>query len=224
MMKNLYKHISLLPLLLFVACKSPLDKEFDREKAEADFTRIVKVKALDSAEAKVMAHFMVEHDLIGAQVLEIGSTYRDILTEAQIYWDKTHGTAVTENSQVLDSSKLEELNGLIDLHLQATENVTQSPWSHSLEYNTSLSNLSDKTIKAIKGKIEFYDVFGEKQHEVDFRYLDPLAPSQKIDDKISFRFKNEITTEKVVQYKTTNPFTVVWVPLSVVFEDGSKVE
>ena len=65
------------------SCKSPLDKEFNRETAEADFARIVKMGKIDSAEAYIMSHFMVEHELIGAQVLELDATYADILEESK---------------------------------------------------------------------------------------------------------------------------------------------
>jgi hypothetical protein len=197
--------------LLLVSCSNPLDKEFNRETAEADFTRLVKLGKLDSTDASIMAHFMVEHDLIGAQVLEIGATYRDILAEAKNFWSskahsKTGGTPAHHPDDQLVQIGIDP----------DPKKIQQSEWSSALPYKLSIHNISKKNIRAFKGRFIFIDAFGEPLHEVEYKYLNALAPDQKVEQQVSFRIMHIISTNKIVQYSERNPFHVAWQADSVI--------
>lgn len=198
-----------------IGCSNPLDKEFNRDTAEADFTRIVKLKKIDSAEAYIMSHFMVEHDLIGSQVLEIGATYRDILNESKNFWEKSkHGKEATTDS---DTTESVNPSIMIDL-VPSREKVEQSQWSSSLKYTLKIRNTTDKKVKAFKGRFVFTDAFGEDLHEVEYKYLNALAPGASADKPITFRIQHIVSPNKVVQYSEVNPFSVTWKETEVITE------
>src|SRR5204862_8197271 len=105
---------------------------------EADFARIVKLNKIDSTEAYVMSHFMVEHDLIGSQVLELNATYRDILVESKKFWEKSGGKKKGE--PVETGPKAESLNKDLQFTLQPLPTIQQSEWSHGIKYHRSMEN------------------------------------------------------------------------------------
>lgn len=211
MTRKFYPALCLGALLFIASCSNPLDKEFNRETAEADFTRLVKLGKLDSTDASIMAHFMVEHELIGAQVLEIGATYRDILTESKNYWSKTEHRRNGKPSKHSESDELVKIEVTPD-----PKKIQQSEWSSSLPYKLSIHNTSEKNIRALKGKFIFIDAFGEALHEVEYKYLNALAPNQKVEEQVSFRIMHIISPNKIVQYSEHNPFRVAWQADSVI--------
>ena len=205
----------ILLMLLIASCSNPLDKPFDRETAEADFARIVKLGKIDSAEASIMSHFMVEHDLIGAQVLELGATYGDILAESKLFWEKSGKEAGA--SEAKPSANLEGLMKDLKLIIQPLESVQQSEWSHAIKYHLIMENVSGKSIKAVKGNFGFYDAFGDKVYAIEYKYLDTLAPNEKVEKDVTLRIQNAASPQLLLQYGTTNPFVVKWEPVSIIF-------
>jgi hypothetical protein len=213
---NKFTNLLLAPLALFVACSNPLDKEFKRETAEADFIRIVKLKKIDSTEASMMAHFMVEHDLIGTQALEIGATYKDILEESKVFWRKSNPKkTVDEPTQ----AKVEEINQSVKVNIQPINSTIQkSQWSHSIKYHLIIENKSGKKIKALKGNFTFFDAFDEQVYSIEYKYLDLIDVSEKIEKDINLRIENIISSRKLLEYGLSNPFTVRWEPSNIIFE------
>lgn len=65
------------------SCGDPRDKIYHHATAEEDYKRIVEMDKLDSADQKILSHFMVEHGLAPAHILETEKTYREILEEAR---------------------------------------------------------------------------------------------------------------------------------------------
>jgi hypothetical protein len=203
--------------ILLAACSNPLDKKFDRETAEADFARIVKLKKIDSAEAYIMSHFMVEHDLIGAQVLELNASYRDILNESKSFWDQSRkgGPSAGNNK---DEAALDRLSKDLKVSILPLENsVQQSEWSHGIKYHLVMENTSGKTIKAIKGNFTFHDAFGDKVYAIEYKYLDALDANEKVEKDVTLRIQNTAGPQLILEYGKTNPFTVKWEPVSLVF-------
>jgi hypothetical protein len=204
---------------IIVSCSDPLDKPFNRETAEADFARIVKLNMIDSSETSIMSHFMVEHDLIGAQVLELGATYGDILNEAKEFWVKSGGKKKGEMDNADKSSA--NVDGLLkDLKfsLQPTPTVLQSEWSHGIKYHIIMENTSGKGIRAVKGNFVFYDAFGEQVYTIEFKYLDAIEPSEKIEKDITLRIQNAAGPQLLLEFGKTNPFTVKWEPSGILFK------
>ena len=210
---NLYGLITL--AVIISACSNPLDKPFNRETAEADFTRIVKLGKIDSAEAKVMGQFMVDRELIGTQILEIGATYRDILNEAK----KSTGELSDNSGQVADAAKSEELTSALKVNLSyINEPIGVSNWSKQLRYHLSVENVSGKRIGAFKGRIVFYDDFNEKVYHIEYKYLDPVEPGERIEKDIQVRMENVPAPRQIVEFGKANPFTVKWEPENIIFK------
>lgn len=202
--------------LVLASCSNPLDKPFDRETAEADFARIVKLKKIDSAEAYKMSHFMVEHELIGSQVLELNATYRDILNESKKFWDTSKGEKKDEKTS--DAKANEQL--VKDLSVSIAEvagSVLQSEWSHGIKYHVVIENTSGKAIKAIKGNLVLYDAFGDKINAIEYKYLDALAAGEKVERDVTIRIQNVVSPQLILEYGKTNPFEVKWEPVGLIF-------
>jgi hypothetical protein len=208
---------SLLPVaIVLAACSNPLDKPFDRETAEADFARIVKLNKIDSSEAYIMSHFMVEHDLIGAQVLELNATYRDILNESKRFWGESGGKKIEGGMEI--QATYEGLSKDLKVSLQpVTDGVQQSEWSHGIKYHLVMENTSGKAIKAIKGNFVFYDAFGDKVHSIEYKVLDGMDVNAKTEKDITLRIQNTVSPQLILEYGKMNPFTVKWEPANLVF-------
>jgi len=201
--------------VIITSCSNPLDKPFNRETAEADFTRIVKLGRIDSAEAKVMGQFMVDRDLIGTQILEIGATYRDILNQAK----KSSGEFSDNSDNVADAARREELSSALKVNLSyINEPIGVSNWSKQMRYRLSVENISGKRIGAFKGRVVFYDVFNEKVYQLDYKYLDPVEPGERIEKDIQVRIENIPAPRQIVEFAKTNPFSVKWEPENIIFK------
>lgn len=204
--------------ILLAACSNPLDKRFDRETAEADFARIVKLKKIDSAEAYIMSHFMVEHELIGAQVLELNATYRDILDESKRFWIKTGGKKSGESKPESDTTNVNLTKDLKVSIQPIAAIVQQSEWSHGIKYKLSVENTSGKSIKAVKGNFVFYDPFGDQVYSIEYKYLDTIGAGEKVVRDITLRIQNISSPQQMLEYGKTNPFTVKWEPVSILYQ------
>lgn len=216
-MKNLSIYSLATATLLLAACSNPLDKKFDRETAEADFARIVKLEKIDSADAYIMSHFMVEHELIGAQVLELDASYRDILDEARRYWNETKGNKKDVNKPEAGVA-LESLNKQLKVAIQpVADGIQQSEWSHGIKYHLIMENTSGKSIKAVKGNFAFYDAFGDRVYAIEYKYLDALDANEKVEKDVTLRIQNTAGPQLILEYGKINPFTVKWEPVSLIF-------
>lgn len=205
-------------VVLLSSCASPLEKKFNRETAEADFTRIVQLNLIDSADASIMSHFMVEHDLIGAQVLELGATYGDILNEAKAFWEKSGGKAKEEAASAKPNANTEGLLKDLAVGIQpVSSTVQQSEWSHGIKYRVTMENTSGKSIKAVKGNFAFYDAFGDRVYTIEYKFLDAIAAAEKVERDVTLRIQNTASPQLVLEYGKTNPFTVKWEPVSILF-------
>lgn len=200
-------------IMLIAACSNPLDKPFNRETAEADFARIVKLGKIDSTDVFIMSHFMVEHDLIGAQVLELDATYGDILAEAKRFWVKSGGKKEAAGEGIVSGETANDLK--FDLQPQAS--VLQSEWSHGIKYHIVMENISGKGIKAVKGNFAFFDAFGDRVYFIEYKYLDALEPNEKIEKDVTLRIQNAAGPQTLLEYGKTNPFVVKWEPVSIIF-------
>lgn len=201
-------------ILLVSACRSPLDKEFDRETAEADFARIVRMGKIDSTEAYIMSHFMVEHQLIGSQVLELDATYRDILEESIKFWEKSNAEKNKGPNQESSNAGL-----LTDLKVSINPlgGVQASQWSHGIKYRLTMENASGKGIKAVKGNFAFLDPFGDRVYSIEYKFLDPIDAGEKIERDVTLRIQNIASPQQMLEYGKTNPFTIKWEPVSILF-------
>ncbi len=209
-------YIMLPVLALFAAgCSNPLDKPFNRETAEADFTRIVKLDLIDSTEAATMAAFMVQKELIGTQVLEIGATYRDILDQA-----KTLAREKAEQAEAATARKKtvvkvpDHVTGSLQL-MPAPLNL--APTGVPLRFKLLIENISGKRIKAIKGKITVSDVFGEPVHVIDYRLLDPVEPGEKVERMIIVDPKDINSSTRILDFQRSVPLTAQWESLDFRF-------
>lgn len=199
-----------------VSCSNPLDKPFNRETAEFDFARIVKLGMIDSSEASIMSHFMVEHDLIGAQVLELDATYADILNEAKTYWAKANETKKGEGST--KNAGIASLLNDLKVTLQPTATVVQSEWSHGIKFHIVMENTSGKAIKAAKGNFAFYDAFGDRVYSIEFKFLDAMELNEKVEKDVTLRIQNTAGPQLLLEYGKTNPFEVRWEPVGILFK------
>ena len=191
-------------LLIVASCSSPLDKPFNRETAEADFTRIVKLGNIDSTEAAVMAAYMVEKELIGTQVLEIGATYRDILEQAM---EVARERAEQQEAQASRKIEPVAVPKLIQASLDLLPRATPS---EPYKFRLVMGNVSGKRIKAVKGKISILDPFGEAIHVIDYRMLDPLEPGEKIERIVMVELQHLNTPGRILDFQRTMPLTATW--------------
>ncbi|MFZ9982408.1 MAG: hypothetical protein ACO3FI_10290 [Cyclobacteriaceae bacterium] len=207
--------VLLIVTFLITSCSNPLDKQFNRETAEADFTRIVRLGKIDSTEAQIMGQYMVERELIGTQILEIGATYRDILNEAK----KSFGESTGKPDNNSEPGNYEELNSTLKVVLSyINEPIAISNWSKQMRYHLSAENISGKRIGAFKGRIAFYDAFNEKAYHINYKYLDPVEPGERIEKDIQIRMENVPVPRQILEFSKVNPFTVKWEPENIIFK------
>ena len=200
---------------LLAGCSNPLDKPFNRETAESDFTRIVKLGRIDSAEAATMAEFMVEKELIGTQVLEIGATYRDILEQAKAISKEKADQLESEAARKKEAVKAPEfVRASLDL-LPAVQPATLS--TTGLKFRLQIENISGKRLKAVKGKISVSDTFGESVHTIEYRLLDPLELGEKTERVISVNPQDLNNATRILDYQRSVPFSAQWESLDFRF-------
>lgn len=241
--------LGMIVLSIFVlsSCSlDPIDKNYSKHTAEDDFRRIKEISNEDSADVALLGKYMVEHGLAGPQVMEIHATYHDILEEAkkekERYEIEKRKKGKINQVDIAKSHEMEKLKNLkkvlyVDfVREENTEDETaeinpkkgKKPApvvnKNLITFDVMFKNTGEKDIRAIKGDINFYDIFHSEIKKVTFTSFKQVNIGDSIVQKFTIDL-NEVNKPGNTYSGLNKDFIKVeWLPDRLIYTDDTVVE
>lgn len=206
-------------VLLVASCSNPLDQPYKKETVDKDFKRIVDMEKISAADEKMMAEFMVKHDLIDESVLELGASYRDILEQAKKEQASVSKVPLVNKDSVRNQGTLEKLHKSVTVSFDDSSMLVKD---NKLTCTYVIKNNSGKHIRSFVGDIVLKDVFGNEYKSSRLHYFKHMKESEEVKEvfniELSPKNKNDVLILEGHYY-----FTCEWAPEAILFEDGELV-
>ncbi|TAF74567.1 MAG: hypothetical protein EAZ53_08620 [Bacteroidetes bacterium] len=211
-----------------MSCGSALDNDYSKATAEGDLERIKAIGELDSANFDLLTDYMLKQGLIEPDLKHLDESYAELLEHA-----KRENEKVIKKKEASDKLKgnknqfqMDQLEHLYEaLVILPDQSNIRKDWSNknAVFYKMVFVNPSEKSIRAFKGKLSFYDLFDSELKTVNFTYNDLIAAKDTILYEANIDFSS-LNNNNVYFTKDYSDIRVIWRPLKVIYNDGSEVE
>lgn len=211
-----------------MSCGSALDNDYSKATAEGDLERIKAIGELDSANFDLLTDYMLKQGLIEPDLKHLDESYAELLEHA-----KRENEKVIKKKEASDKLKgnknqfqMDQLEHLYEaLVILPDQSNIRKDWSNknAVFYKMVFVNPSEKSIRAFKGKLSFYDLFDSELKTVNFTYNDLIAAKDTISYEANIDFSS-LNNNNVYFTKDYSDIRVIWRPLKVIYNDGSEVE
>ena len=249
-MKNIkiyYILTALFSAALLSSCSfDPIDKTYNKHTADDDYRRIREISDLDSADEILLGRYMIDHQLVGSHVMELHTTYSDILAtakkEQKIYEIEKRNRSNNKKdlAQFHENEKIKNLKKVLDVDfvkpdtLLENEDLLISPKKikkplppvnkNIITYEVMFKNISDKGIKAFKGDINFYDSFHSEIKKVTFTNYNEIPVNGFIVQKFTINLDEVSKGNALYNNLNKDCIKVDWVPDRLIHSDDSVIE
>ena len=88
----------------------------------------------------------------------------------------------------------------------------------------SYSNGSEKDIRAFTGSVVFQDLFGKEIFRANITISDPIGAGQQSTWAGTIKYNQFVEAHQRLRNTDLKDLTVVWVPASILFADGTRIE
>jgi hypothetical protein len=233
-------------IFVFSSCSlDPVDKTYSKHTADDDYRRIKEISSIDSTDAVLLGKYMIEHGLVGAHVLELHATYKDILNEAKKEKEKYEIEKRKKGKNEIDVAKSHEVEKIRNLQKvlsvdfvkekevepennfiisRKLKKPAQAENKNSLSYNVLFKNVSSDTIQAFKGEINFYDIFQSEIKKVSFTSFRQIPPDSAIVQKFTINLDEVNKSGNIYYNLDKKSIKVEWLPDRLFFTNGNIIE
>lgn len=215
-------------IFLLCACSDALNSEYSKTTAEGDLERMQAIRRLDSADYAMLTDYMLRNGLITPDLKHINQSYKDLLELARE--EKLKREKEAENARKIKGNKQQFVSDHMDhmheaLVMLPEKSQLRKDWSkdHAAKYTMVFVNLSDKPIRAFKGRFTFYDLFDSELKSIYLTFNDSIATKDTLRYIANIDFSHLVNNTIYVtnDYQDTK---VVWQPMKILFKDGSSIE
>lgn len=227
-MKNLIKFITISFAVFLMSCGSALKNDYSKATAEGDLERIKAIGELDSANFDLLTDYMLKQGLIEPDLKHLDETYGELLEQAKLENEKV--IKKKEASDKLKGNKnqfqMDQLEHLYEaLVILPDQSNIRKDWSNknAVFYKMVFVNPSEKSIRAFKGRLSFYDLFDTELKTVNFTYNDSIAARDTVLYEANIDFSS-LNNNSVYYTKDYSDIRVIWRPTKVIYADGTEVE
>jgi hypothetical protein len=213
--------IPILMSIMFVSCSGPLDKVYKEDTLDADLTEIN--KKLNGEDAQTLAAWLVMSKIKNSDLT--GKTYKEILKEAKTYKNEQEELAAKkkkEKEERLSKIKNAITFAVVDKNFDKRD-FSLGKYDSYITFDIAITNKTDKEIKAMKGPLTFYDLFGEKLYEVNYTENDPIKPGDTYETVISLEYNEFMNSHETIREKDIKDLKFEYVPDKILFQDGSEI-
>ncbi|WP_074406091.1 hypothetical protein [Aquimarina megaterium] len=209
---------------LTVSCSSPLNKKFSEKTAEKDMNQLK--EKLDSTELMLLAGTMIRLKLQDKDLEDM--TYQEILDDGE-KWKTEQEKIETEQRILAEKAKKKEAQRIRILSESVIVTCYEKGFSKSnyedyITYKFAIQNKSDKEIRAVKGQIEFTNLFGDKIKSLNFVYDKPIQSKSETTWDATTDYNQFNDGDQTLKNKDLEDIKVIWKPEKIIFFDGSIIE
>jgi len=214
----------LLFISLIISCSSPLDKKFSEETAENDISAIK--EEIDSTEIMLLAGNMIRLKFQNKKLENM--TYQEILDDGKKWKAEQEKIELEQRKLAEKAKRKEELKSR-----KLSESILVSCFEKSfikydyqeyITYKFVIKNKSDKEVRAVKGTVEFANLFGDKIKSLNFVYDQAIQPKNQATWSGTSDYNQFVDSDKTLKAKALKDLKIVWKPEKIIFSDGSTLE
>lgn len=217
------KIISFLSILLIISCSNPMNRKYDESKLEVDATAIKESGKLDEEETKMMVGWIMMSKL-GGKSLD-GKTYNEILTEAKDY--KKQQDELAEKAKKEKQERIDRYNNAVTFTVFDKgfhkADMMNGEYTDYITFDIAIQNKTGKEIKAIKGPMTFYDLFGEEIYSANYTQDDSIKPGETYKTSITLDYNQFDDKLTFLKNKELKDLKFEYVPEKIIFSDGSTL-
>jgi hypothetical protein len=199
-----------------------MDSIKDSKRLTVDETRLLFAYQMRNAAAKAFG---------GTQKSMVGKTVGDLIDEERQFEDKAkkdqeEQKRLADEAKAKEEASAAELRKTVNLSVYKKSFRSADPTAGSYEdyivIKCAYENTSGKDIRAFRGKLRFADLFGSEIYESGLTISDPIKAGAKATWSGSIKYNQFLDADVKLKNADLKDMKVEWVPLSVIFADGTK--
>ena len=217
------KIILLLSALLIISCSNPMNRKYDETKLEEDAKAIKESGKLSDDDAKMLVGWIMMSKLGGKDLKN--KTYNDILNEAKDY--KKQQEELAEKAKKEKQEKIDKYSKALTFTVFdkgfVKSDIMNGIYEDKITFDIAIQNKTNKEIRAIKGPLNFYDLFGEELFSANYTQEDVIKPNEVYKTQISIDYNQFTDGHKTLNNKSLKDLKFEYVPEKIIFTDGSEL-
>ena len=217
------KIIFLIATLAIISCSNPMNRKYDETKLDEDAKAIKESGKVEDDEAKMMVGWIMMSKL-GGKSLE-GKTYKEILNEAKDY--KKQQEELAEKAKKEKQDRIDRYNKALTFTVFDKgfyeANAMNGEFQDKISFDIAIQNKTNKEIRAIKGPLTFYDLFGEELYSATYTQDDAIKPNETYKTQITLDYNQFTDEHKTLKSKGIKDLKFEYVPEKIIFADGSEL-
>lgn len=229
--------LGLISAMLLCGCsKDPHAVRITAQNKDTFMDEIKDLKGLTLDEARLLVGFQMRRGMgnaLGASSEDpTGETVGELLThlKKQASDEKTEAdrrNRLADEAKARADALAAELRKSIELTVFDKGFIPSDPsggrYSNQITIKCAYQNNSAKDIRAFRGKVRFTDLFGAEVFTTGLTISDPIGAGQKGDWDGVIEYNQFLRQHQQLRNAELKDMKVIWLPESVIFEDGSKI-
>lgn len=217
------KLLYFLAVFTLISCSNPLNRKYDESKFEEDAKEIKESGKLNEEEAKMMAAWIVISKMQGKSL--DGKTYNDILEEAKDF--KKQQEELAEKLKKEKQEKIDRYGKALTFTVYEKgfheADIMNDEFNDLITFEIAIQNKTGKEIKAIKGPLSFYDLFGEELYSGNYTQDESIKPNEIYKTQISVEYNQFSNGLKTLKNKELSALKFEYIPEKIIFADGTEL-
>jgi hypothetical protein len=217
------KEIILFISITLVSC-GPLDKEYNKTTVQQDLKEI---REGGIAETDIMLlDYYIESQSASKGVIQPHTTYKQLLEQAKIYQMRRTITLFKNEDEIAikglkEKERIDSLKKNLAVSLLSKEYLSLDGKEEFLIKINILNNFP-KEIKAIKGILEFNDVFNENIKKIEMKCEQEIKTKQMITYAFRENYNPLLQPDINLLNTDTESIQFNFIPQLILFNDGSS--
>lgn len=221
---------------LLSGCSKPTETVIPADPQKWDTQLAPAIKKLPEEDRKAVTAYLMRVKLgeaFGKEGLPIGTTVGDAI-RMQNEWQTAEEKRAAEAAELKQRIQKEQIASREAIDKAVTvsfiskrevpRNIHSGRYSDTQEFTIAILNKSDRAIVGVSGQFFFIDVFGKDVGSMSFGVSETIKPGATYQWTGVRDYNQFIDSHRALWDLQEGKFTTRFVPESVVYADGTKVE
>lgn len=236
-MRPIRAGLLMVALVFTMACAKDPHKLKITEQNKNNFMDSIKdSKQLTVEETRLLLGYQIRNAAAqafgGRPESMVGKTVGDLINEQRQFEEGAKKDAkgqkrLAEEAKAKEETAAAELRKTVNLSVYDKSYRPADPEAGSYQdyvvIKCAYENTSGKDIRAFRGKLRFADLFGSEIYQSGLTISDPIKAGAKATWIGSIKYNRFIDEDVKLRNTDLKDMRVEWLPLSVIFADGSKI-
>ncbi|GEM_PF-2464109 len=135
---------------------------------------------------------------------------------------QTEEELVQKDSALVDTNAFIDSQPTVEVCMEGKDFYSDA-WHDYLIFDFALYNQNEKGIRALKGKVIFYNVFGEEQHQLQLSCEQQIPACGMVKQEVKMTFRPYVEKDVALKERPPEALEVQWFPERIIFTDNSTI-